>query len=85
MRIHLAGEHAHEFEARDPLIQRRHVAFQFGEGGAIILGLDQLQQVRRVGPFLAERIEFADRGLQPRTLAAEFLRAFRLVPDLRIL
>jgi hypothetical protein len=83
--VHLAREHAAELELRDPLLERSGVALEVAQAGLVAFGLDEVQQLGRVGDAAGDAVEFADRVREPRTLAAEFLGPVGRVPDAGIL
>ena len=83
-RIHLAGKHAHQLELPDALLELASVAIDFRVAGLVALGLDELQQLGRLRQAASDLVEFTDRGREPGTLTAEFLRSLRLVPDRRV-
>ena len=79
--IHLAAEHAAEFQ----LLEQRHQAVDFllhlGDRVGVVFGGGQLQQVSRVAGAGGELFDGADHALQRRALAPQFLGALRVVPD----
>jgi hypothetical protein len=84
VRIHLAGEHALEFELLDLHGQPVDIA-RYGFGGAgIVLGFGQLEKLIRAAQAFAERTDAVDDAVKLRALLAELLRTLRIVPDVRV-
>jgi hypothetical protein len=84
VRIHLAGKHALEFQrldlARDPLDiggNRRDSTF-------VLFGLGQLQQLVRAAQAIIQAADAVDDLVELRAFLAKLLRAFRVVPDVRV-
>ena len=73
-----------EFE----LVDAARVALDVGGdrvgGVLVVLGLDQVEQFVGAGEALGELADAADGLVQRRTLAAQRLRAFGVVPDIRV-
>jgi hypothetical protein len=84
VRVHLAREHAPEFEFGHALPERRRIALELGETRRVFLGLDQVEEFARVSDSPGDGVEFLDRAFQTRPLAAELLRAPWRVPDARV-
>jgi hypothetical protein len=83
--IHLAGEHALELELLDAVAQVRDVGFDFAGGGLVALFGREFDEFSRICETARELVQAADDLFELRALLAEFLRAFRLVPDTRLL
>jgi len=84
VRVHLAGEHALEFELFDVCGQAIDVARHRFGGAGVVLRLGEVQQlIGAVQPF-AERANAIDDAVELSTLLAELLRALRVVPDVRV-
>ena len=83
MRIHLAAEHALEFEAAHPRLDLAAASrSMLRDGGRVVLALGQFQQLERVDhTAICAAIQLPQLGGQPRALAAQLLRPLRLVPD----
>jgi hypothetical protein len=79
--VHFAGEHARQLELAHALAEAAGIALDFRESGFVLLGLDQLEQFRRVGKAAADAVQLAEGLVEPRALAAERLRLVRRVPD----
>jgi len=84
VRVHLAGEHAREFQLPHALLVAGDVARDFGEAGLVLFGFDQRQQLKRVREPGGDLVEFGDRRIEPGALAAERLGLVRSIPDCRI-
>jgi hypothetical protein len=85
VRVHLAGEHALEFQAFDSNVQAVCICLDFAGGTEISLARGQLKQLVRIGDAACQPIEAANEVFQFGALAAEFLRALRVVPDAGLL
>jgi hypothetical protein len=83
--IHFAAEHAAELELPHAGLELRDFPLDVADGGRIVLGFGQLQQLRRVGQRRARGIQLLQIGVQPRPLAPQFLRPLRVVPDILLL
>jgi len=81
VRVHLAGEHALEFELRDLAFQAAHVLLDRLDGALVGLGLCQLEQFPGFRDPAAQPVERPDDRFELGALAAEFLRPLRLLPD----
>ncbi len=83
MRIHLAREHALEFEFLDT----RRLCFQIvahRDGGAVVvLGDREFEQFAGFGQRVRQTGNLADDLVEQGAFAAQFLRARRVVPDAR--
>jgi hypothetical protein len=83
MRIHLAGEHALEFQLLDAACITLHVVDHGLRSLLVVLHLGEVQQFVRAGEALAQRADAGDGLVQQRALAAKRLRPFGVVPDVR--
>jgi hypothetical protein len=81
MRIHLAAEHAFEFELAHALFEPWQLAIEFLDRGFVVFRFGQLQQLTRIADAVQRRIEFADLPRELRALAAQGLRLVGLAPD----
>jgi hypothetical protein len=81
VRIHLAGEHALEFQ----LLDAARIALDVFDHGLcgllVVLHLGQVQQLTGAGQPFGQRADAGDGLVQQRTFAAERLRPFGVVPD----
>jgi hypothetical protein len=82
VRIHLATEHAAEFQHPHAGFQLGNFPLDVGDGRRVVLGLGQLQQFGGIGQRRARGVQLLQVGAQPRPLASQLLRPFRLVPDI---
>jgi hypothetical protein len=82
VRIHLAAEHAAELEHPHAGFELRDLPLDVADGGRIVLGLGQLQQLGGVRQRGAGGVELLEIGVQPRALAPQLLRPFGVVPDI---
>jgi hypothetical protein len=80
--IHLAAEHAPEFQCPHRGFQPRDFLFDVGDGRGIVFRLRQLEQFAGIGELGAGGIQLRQVGDQPRAFASQFLRAFGVVPDI---
>jgi hypothetical protein len=85
VRIHLAGEHALEFQLLDFEGQSLGVGLDSLDGVRIRLGRGQIQQLGGIGQGAFEPIESADDLLELGSLLSQFLRAVRDVPNTGLL
>jgi hypothetical protein len=83
--IHLAAEHAPELELAHAGFELRDLLLDVADGGGVILGLGQFEQLGGVREGGARGIELFEVGAQPRALAPEFLRPLGVVPDILLL
>ena len=83
VRVHLAGEHALEFELLDVALERADVALDRLRGGLVVLFDGQVQQLAGVLQAVGHAIERADDLLQAGALAPQLLGLVRRVPDRR--
>jgi hypothetical protein len=84
VRIHLAGEHALEFELVDAARITLDVLDDRVGGVLVVFQFDQLEQFARADEAFAQVADPVDRLVQQRTLAAQRLRAFGVVPDIGV-
>jgi hypothetical protein len=84
VRVHLAGEHAREFELPHALLVAGDVAHDLGEARFVLFGFDQCQQFAGVREPGGDLVEFGDGRVEFRPLAAERLGLGRQIPDRRI-
>ncbi len=85
MRVHLAGEHALELEARDRGLDLADVRLHGAHHALVGVRLGEFEQLGGfVEPGL-QLVEGADDRLELGALTAEFLGAVGLAPDGRIL
>ncbi len=83
-RIHLAGEHALEFELLDFRAEILDVVGD-GRGRAFVVFADRkIEQIAGLAERIGQRADAADDALEIRALLAELLRALRVVPDVRV-
>src|SRR5690606_26040834 len=80
--VHLAREHARELQALDVLFQLVQFLLDVGDAGGIVFLGEQLQQFLGVIQGAAQLVEGADGFAQPGALAAQFLGALGIVPDI---
>ena len=85
MGIHLAGEHALEFEALDINVQAVGIRLDIPDRTQIALPRGHLEQLAGVRNAAGQSIEAADDVFQLRPFASEFLRTIGLVPDAGLL
>jgi hypothetical protein len=85
VRIHLAGEHALEFQLLDLEGQSLGVRLDSLDGVRIGLGRGQIQELGGIGQGAREPIETADDLLELGAFLAQFLRAVRVIPNTRLL
>lgn len=82
--VHLAGEHALELQ----LVHLAGVALDVVDhrlrGGFVVLGLGQFEQFGGPDQAVGEAADAVDGLVQQRAFAAQGLRAFRIVPDVRM-
>jgi len=85
VRVHLAREHALELEFLDGRFDASGIRLEVAEPGLVVLGLDEVEQLGDVGQATRDAVERADRRIESRAFAAQFLGALGRVPDLRVL
>ena len=79
--IVLAGEHAPELEPAQRLVHRGQLGLDVGEHVGVAVGQRHVKELGGIGQFLAGLAQRGDLGLDLRQLAADVLRALRLVPE----
>jgi hypothetical protein len=84
VRVHLAAEHALEFELADLGLDRGQVALDFAGRGFVVLGLGEFEQFDRVADRVGRAVYFVELAGKLGALAAEFLSLVGLLPDRRI-
>jgi hypothetical protein len=80
-RIHLAREHALEFEFLDFRGQRLDVVGDRRDRALVVLAEREIEQVARFAERVRQRADAADDAIEIRAFLAEILRALRVVPD----
>jgi len=85
MGIHLAWEHALEFETLDIQVQAVCIRLYLPDCPQIALARGKLEQLARIGDGARQPIDAADDVFQFGALPAKFLRPLRLVPDAGLL
>ena len=81
VRVQFAGEHAAEFEVFDAVFDTADV-FQCGiDGGFVVFGFGQFDEVKGVLQALADFIKTVDDAGERGAFLTEFGRFFRVVPD----
>jgi hypothetical protein len=83
--IHLAAEHALEFQAAHIRLERPDVTLDGAGGGFIALQLGELEQLRGIAQRRADAVELLELGGQARTLAPQLLGPRGVAPDRRVL
>ncbi len=84
VRIQRIVEHALEFQLADLLGQRLDVDFDRGQRSIVRVGARHFEQFRGIAQVSAQSREATDHILQRFFLAAQFLCAFGIVPDLGV-
>jgi hypothetical protein len=84
VRIHLAREHALEFELFDLEGQSIDVALDFLQRACIGFFSREVDQFRGIAQGTLETIQAAYHLLELGTLLAQFLGSFRVIPDARL-
>jgi hypothetical protein len=79
--VHLAVEHALELKLTHLRFDGWRLAIQLVEGGLITFGLGHLQQLQRIAYGVAGTVELTQFLRQMGALAAQFLGALGLRPD----
>jgi len=79
--VHLAGEHALEFQLLDVLLVALHVGHHRQGGVLVLLALGQFQQFGRTAQAIQHHGDAADGLVEHGALAAQGLGALRVVPD----
>jgi hypothetical protein len=81
MGIHLAGEHALEFQLFDAARIALDVVDHGLRGLLVVLHLGEVEQLAGAGEAFGQAADAVDGLVEQRALAAERLRAFGVVPD----
>jgi hypothetical protein len=84
MRVHLAREHALELQLLHALLVAVDVGDDRVRGVLVVLGFDQLQQLAGSGEAFGQRPDAVDRLVEQGAFAAQRLRPFGIVPDIRV-
>jgi hypothetical protein len=77
-------EHPPEFQIFDGLADFRHVALHCAHGGIVGLGPREAEQLGAVGQVRLQVGQRIHHAFELLFFPAEFLRALRVVPDLRV-
>jgi hypothetical protein len=85
VRVHLAAEHALEFQPAYAGLERAGIALYVACGRLIVLAFGQLQQLRRVADRGIGAVELGEFGGQASAFATQLLGALGCTPDGRIL
>jgi hypothetical protein len=85
VRIHLAGEHALEFDLLDVRGESVEVGGNRLGGAVVLLGFGQVEQFAGPGQAVAERANAIDDPVERSAFLAELLRPLRVVPDVWVL
>jgi hypothetical protein len=85
VRIHLAAEHALEFQPAHARFQLRRLALDLARGRFVVLALGQVQQLRGIADGGAGAVEVAQLGAEARAFASELLGPIGCSPDAGIL
>ena len=85
MRIHLATEHALEFEPAHRGFEVARLAPDFARRRLVVFRLGEIEQLGGIRDRVRSAIELIDVGGEPRPLLAELLRALLVRPDSRLL
>jgi hypothetical protein len=85
VRIHLAAEHALEFQAAHVGLERADIALDRAGGRLVALELSELEQLRGIAERGADAVELLELGRQARTLAPQLLGPRGVAPDRRVL
>jgi len=84
VRVHLAAEHALQFELAHLRLDLRQVTLDFAGGGLVVLALGEFEKFDRITHRTLGRIDAVEFCGEARALLAELLRFFRLLPDGRV-
>jgi hypothetical protein len=85
VRIHLAGEHALEFDLLDVRGEPVEVGGNRLGGAVVLFGFGQVEKLSSAGQAIAERADPVDDLVERGAFLAELLRPLRVVPDVRVL
>jgi hypothetical protein len=80
-RIHLAREHALEFEFFDFRREAVDVVGDCRDRAVVALADRKIEQIARFAERIGQRADTADDAIKARALPAEILRTLRVVPD----
>ena len=83
-RIHLAGEHALEFELVDFRGELIDIVGDCSDRAFVVFADRKIEQIAGLAERIGQRADAADDALEIRAFLAEILRALRVVPDVRI-
>jgi hypothetical protein len=75
VRVHLAAEHALQFQAAHRAFELTALFLEVARGALIALRLGELEQFARVRDALLGALDLADVGTQARAFATQFLGA----------
>lgn len=84
VRIHLAVEHALQFELAHAAFEAIRVFLNIGGGAFVVLALGELEQLCRVGDGLGGAVDLFELGRKLRALAAQVSGFIGVLPDGRI-
>ena len=82
--VQFAGEHALEFELVDAARVALDIRLDRQRGVVVFLHFDQFQELFRAGQAVFQIADAVDGLVEQRALATQRLRAFGVVPDIRI-
>jgi hypothetical protein len=85
VRVHLAAEHAFEFELAYACLESAGVALNIARRGFIIFELGEFEQCARIADSGVGAVELLDLRTQARAFAAELLGAIVRAPNCRVL
>jgi hypothetical protein len=85
VRVHLAAEHALEFEPAHVALERGRIALDLAGGRRIVLDFGELQQLAGVAQAGGRAIDFLELTGQACTLTPQLLGAIGRAPDAGIL
>jgi hypothetical protein len=85
VRIHLAAEHALQFELAQLRLDGRQLAFDVAGDRLVVVGLGKREQLDGIVDGRGRAVQLLDLGGELGALAAEFLGALGLRPDGRVL
>jgi hypothetical protein len=82
--VHLAGEHALEFELFDARGKLVDVVRDRCDRAFVVFVDRKIEQIAGFGQRVGQTADAADDALEARAFLAEILRALRVVPDVRV-
>jgi hypothetical protein len=82
--VHLAVEHAAEFEIADALLQTGDIGFDRFQGFFVVFRAGQFEQLAGIVQAAADLVQVDDYAFQFLAFAAEFLGALGVIPDFRV-